>query len=287
MSASCQTPRLTRFAVLAVAGATALSIGACSSSNKTSQTTSTSTSTSTTVSTTTSPAPAGGEAHLSGLIASVAGNSIQVTKKDNTNAAVNFTSTTQITEITPATLADVTTGSCVTVRPTQEAQGGQPVTAASVKVSPSVNGACPAKPAGQGQGPGSTTPPPPGSPAPAPKPAPVRGSVASVSGNTINVSSTDPSGNTKQTAVNVDDKTTYSKKTAATTDAIVQGKCLWARGNQDNTGALQATSISVRQAKDGKCDQPSQSGQSSQSGQPSQPGQPSQSGQPSQPGPGR
>lgn len=268
MSASCQTPRLTRFAVLAVAGATALSIGACSSSNKSSPTTSTSTSTSTTVSTTTSPAPGQGEAHVSGLIASVAGNSIQVTKKDNTNAAVNFTSTTQVTEVTPATLADVTTGSCVTVRPTQEAQGGQPVTAASVKVSPSVNGACPAKPAGQGQGqgpsqgqgPGSTTPPPPGSPAPAPKPAPVRGSVASVSGNTINVTSTDPSGNTKQTAVTVDDKTTYSKKTAATTDAIVQGKCLWARGNQDNTGALQATSISVRPAKDGKCDQPEHAG---------------------------
>lgn len=258
MSASCQTPRFTRFAVLALAGATALSVGACSSSNKSSPSTSTSTSTSTVTSTATSQAPANGEAHVSGFIASVAGNSIQVTKKDNTTAAVNFTSTTKVTEVTPATLADVTSGSCVIVRPTQEPQGGQPVTAASVKVSPSVNGACPAKPAGQGPGQGqsSTTPAPPGSPAPAPKPAPVRGSVASVSGNTINVTSTDPSGNTKQTAVTVDDKTTYSKKTAANTDAIVQGKCLWARGTQDNSGTLQATSISVRAANDGKCDQP-------------------------------
>lgn len=261
MSARCQTPRLARLAVLAVAGATALSIGACSSSNKSSPTTSTSTSTSTVTTTATSQAPANGEARVSGLIASVAGNSVQVTKQDNSTAAVNFTSTTKITETTPATLADVTTGSCVIVRPTQEAQGGQPVTAASVNVSASVNGACPAKPAGQGQGPASSTPASPGSPAPAPKPAPVRGSVASVSGNTINVTSTDPNGNTKQTTVTVDDKTTYTKRASATTDAIAQGKCLWARGTLDNGGALQATSINVKQATDGKCDHPQQPGQ--------------------------
>lgn len=261
MSANCRTPRLTRLAVLAVAGLTALSMAACSSSNKSSPTTSTSTSTSVVTSTITSPAPASGEARVSGLIAYVAGNSIRVTKADNSTAAVNFTSTTKVTETIPAALTDVISGSCVTVRPTQEAQGGQPVTAASVKVSPSVNGACPAKPAAQGSGPGSTTPPPPGSSAPAPKPAPVRGSVASVSGNTINVTGTDTSGNTTQTAVTVDDKTKYSKQTSATTDAIAQGKCLWARGTMDNGGALQATSINVRQANDGKCGKPHQPGQ--------------------------
>ncbi|WP_197089803.1 DUF5666 domain-containing protein [Mycobacterium nebraskense] len=261
MSANCPTPRLTRVAVFAVTGVTALSIAACSSSNKSSPTTSTSTSTSVVTSTTTSPAPANGEARVSGLIASVAGNSIEVTKEDNSTAAVNFTSTTKVTETTPAALTDVTSGSCVTVRPTQEPQGGQPVTAASVKVSPSVNGACPAKPAGQGSGPGSTTPPPPGSPAPTPKPAPVRGSVASVAGNTINVTGTDASGNTTQTAVTVDDKTKYSKQASATTDAIAQGKCLWARGTMGSGGTLQATSINVRQASDGKCGKPKQPGQ--------------------------
>ncbi|WP_231996310.1 DUF5666 domain-containing protein [Mycobacterium scrofulaceum] len=240
---------------MAVAAAAALSVAACSSSNQSSPPTSTSTSTSVVTSTTTSPAPASGEARVSGLIASVAGNSIQVTKEDNSTAAVNFTSTTKVTETVPAALTDVTAGSCVTVRPTQEAQPGQPVTAAAVKISPSVNGACPAKPAGQGSAPSSTTPPPPGSPAPAPKPAPVRGSVASVSGNTINVGGTDPSGNTTQTAVTVDDKTKYSKQTTATTDAITQGKCLWARGTMDN-GTLQATSINVRQATDGRCGKP-------------------------------
>jgi hypothetical protein len=254
MPVSCHTPRLTRFAILAVTGAAALSVAACGPSNKSSPST-TSTSTSTVTSTTTSPAPAQGEAQVNGLIASVAGNSIQVTKEDNTNAAVNFTSTTRVTEVAPATLSDVTSGSCITVRPTQEIQGNQPATAASVRLSPSVNGTCPpGKESGQGS---TTSPPPPGSPTPAPaKPKPLRGSVASVTGNTITVAGTDTSGNTTQTAVTVDDKTRYSKLTTATPDAIAQGKCVNARGTLDNGGTLQATTIKLRPANDGKCGGP-------------------------------
>nr|WP_293044774.1 DUF5666 domain-containing protein [Mycobacterium sp.] len=89
----------------------------------------------------------------------------------------------------------------------------------------------------------------------------VRGSVASVSGNTINVTGTDPSGNTTQTAVTVDDKTKYSKQTSANTDAITPGKCLSARGTTDSGGVLQATSIKLRQAVDGKCGKPKQPGE--------------------------
>jgi hypothetical protein len=202
-------------------------------------------------STATSPAPAQGEAQVNGLIASVAGNSIQVTKEDNTNATVNFTSTTKVTEVGPATLSDVTSGSCITVLPTKdESQGGQPVTAESVRVSPSVNGTCPQPKA---SAPGSTSTPPSGSPTPAPaKAKPVRGSVASVTGNTITVAGTDTSGNTTQTTVTVDDMTKYSKLATATPDAIAQGKCVNARGTMDN-GALQATSIKLRAANDGKC----------------------------------
>lgn len=247
MPTSCPTRRLTRLAILAVTGATALSVAACGSSNQSSPT-STSTSTSTVTSTATSQAPAQGEAKVSGLIASVAGNSIQVTKEDNSTATVNFTATTKITEVSPATLSDVTNGSCVTVRPTREAQGGQPVTAASVRVSPSVNGTCPKPKENQ---PGSSTSPS-SSPTPA-KPAPVRGSVASVTGNTITVAGTDDRGNTTQTPVTVDDKTQYSKTVTATPDAIAQGKCVTASGTPDNGGTLQATSIKLRPATDGKC----------------------------------
>ncbi len=260
MSASCPVPRLSRLAVFAVAGATVLSLSACGSSNNSNSTsTSTSTSTSVVTSTTTSATP-NAEARVSGLIASVAGNSIQVTKEDNSTASVNFTSTTKITEAVPAGLPDVTPGSCVSAKPTQASAPGQPVTAATVMISESVNGACP-KPPQSAQG-GSTTTPPslPPSPAPA-KPAWVRGSVASVSGNTINLTNTDPSGNTTQTTITVDDKTKYSKQSSANTDAITPGKCLSARGTQDNGGALQATSIKLRQAVDGKCGKPKQPGQ--------------------------
>ena len=251
----CPTPRLTRFAILAVTGRHRAVHRRMQLVEQIEPDDAPSTSTSTVTSTTTSPAPASGEARVSGLIASVAGNSIQVTKEDNSTAAVNFTSTTKVTETTPAALTDVTSGSCVTVRPAKEAQGWQPVTAASVKVSPSVNGTCPAKGTGSGTGFHHRRRPPVHRRR-RPKPAPVRGSVASVSGNTINVTGTDPSGNTTQTAVTVDDKTKYSKQASATTDAIAQGKCLWARGTMDNGGTLQATSINVRQANDGKCGKP-------------------------------
>lgn len=239
---------LTRFAILAATGAAALSVAACGSSNN-STPASTSTSTSTVTSTSTSPAPAQGEASVKGLIASVAGNSIQVTKDDNTKAAVNFTATTKVTEVAPATLSDVTSGSCISVRPAQEIQGNQPVTAASVRVSPSVNGTCPP---GKESPQASTTTPPSGAPAPA-KPKPLRGSVASVTGNSITVAGADASGNTTQTTVTVDDNTKYSKLTTATPDAVAQGKCVSARGTLDSGGTLQATSIKLRPANDGKC----------------------------------
>lgn len=245
ISASCRTG----LAILAVSGAIALSIAACGSSNKSSPT---STASATGGSTTASSAPASGEVHVSGLIASVAGNAIQVTQEENGNATVDFTSSTKVTEVTAGALSDVTAGSCVTVRPTgEESQGGQPITAASVRVSPAVDGKCPQ---GKESASGSTGTAPSGSPTTAPaRLTAIQGSVASVAGNTINVTSTDASGNTSQTAVTVDDKTRYMKQTAATSQAITQGKCLAARGTKDDSGTLQATTIDLRPANDGKC----------------------------------
>lgn len=238
--------------MFAITGATALSIAACGSSNKAGPTTTTSAPAagSTTSSSATTP-PRNGEAHVNGLITSVAGNAIQVTQ-DSGNATVNFTDSTKVTEVTPATLTDVATGSCVWVRPTNE-QGGQPITAAFVRISPAVDGKCPpAKGAAPG---GSTTAPPPGSPTTAPaKRSFVKGAVASVAGNTINITSTDAGGATSQTAVTVNDKTRYSKRAGATSQAIAQGKCLAARGTKDGGGTLQATTINLRAAHDGKCE---------------------------------
>jgi hypothetical protein len=166
----------------------------------------------------------------------VAGNAAQVTQheSDKGNATVDFTGSTKVTETGPAALTDVTAGSCVSVRPQEGGQGGQPITAASVRVSPAVDGKC-----AQAKEPG--------------KRSAVRGAVASVAGNTINVTSTDASGNATQTAVTVSDKTKYNKQAAADTQAISAGKCLMAKGTQDGGGALQATTIDLRPAHDGKC----------------------------------
>jgi hypothetical protein len=181
----------------------------------------------------------------------VSGNAAQVTQEKG-NATVDFTTSTKVTEVTPAALTDVTVGSCVSVRPShEESQGGQPVTAASVRVSPAVDGKCPQ---GRESAPGSTTTPPSGAPTTAPaKRSGVRGAVVSVAGNTINVTSTDASGNTTHTPVTVTDRTRYAKQAPANTQAIAQGKCMTARGSQDGSGALQATTIDLKPANDGKC----------------------------------
>ena len=144
MSASLPTSRLARFAILTATGVTALSLAACGSSNTSSPTTSPSSpSTAVASPTTTSSAPApNGETRVSGLIASVAGNAAQVTQQ-NGNATVDFAGSTKVTETGPAALTDVTAGSCVSVRPAGSGQGGQPITAASVRVSPAVDGKCP------------------------------------------------------------------------------------------------------------------------------------------------
>jgi len=253
ISASSRLPRPTRFAVLAVTGAAALSIAACSSSNTSSPTTSPSSAASSpTTSQTTPSAPANGQARVSGLIASVSGNAVQVTQNENGNATVDFTPSTKINEVVPAALTDVTTGSCVTVQPGhEESQGGQPVTAATVRVRAAADGKCPqAKAGAPGSGPGSTTPAPSGSPA---KRSAMQGTVASVAGNTINITSTDASGNTAQTAVTVNDKTKYSKQASATSQAVSAGKCIAAWGTKDGSGTLQATTLDLRPANDGKC----------------------------------
>jgi hypothetical protein len=246
-------PRLTRLALIAVTGATALSVAACGSSNTASPTSSPSTGASSASpnaaapSTSSAPTPTPGkpEAHVSGLIASVSGNAAQITQ-GNGNATVDFTGSTTVTEVTLAAFSDVTTGNCVSVRPAHdESQGGQSVTAASVRISPAVNGQCPeGRPSGNGPGPT----PPSSSPMP-PKHPGVQGTVGSVAGNSITVNGTDGSA----TSVTVTDKTRYAKQVGSDTQAIAQGKCMTALGTQDGSGALQATTIKLRPANDGRC----------------------------------
>ena len=223
---------LTRLAILTVTGATALSVAACGASHNTN--TATSASPTSSAATPSSPsASANGKAWVSGLIASVSGDAIQVTQQTG-NATVDFTPSTKITEVTPAELTDVTAGSCVAVHPTRgSADTGGAVTAQSVRVSPAVDGKCPQPKHHAG----------------------VSGTVASVAGNTITVNGTDANGNTSQTNVTVTDTTKYTKQASTDAQALAQGKCIAARGSKDDSGTLQATAISVQPADNGNCPQ--------------------------------
>jgi len=72
------------------------------------------------------------------------------------------------------------------------------------------------------------------------------GSVASVSGDTIVVSETDPqTQQASQRTVTVTGTTTYTKTASATTDALKVGQCAVVQGSADNKGAVTATSIAV------------------------------------------
>ena len=74
--------------------------------------------------------------------------------------------------------------------------------------------------------------------------------MASVAGNTITVNGTDGAA---PITVAVTDRTRYSKQVSADTQSIAQGKCMTAQGSLDGGGAIQATTINLRPARDGAC----------------------------------
>jgi hypothetical protein len=261
-----------RYTVVALIAASAIPLAACGSSSTPSSspsstsgssTTSATTSTSAPTSTSTPNAAGGGHDHVAGQVASVTGNKVSVTER-NGSTTVDFSDSTKIAQIDTAGLTDVTAGSCVTVRPTRDsAQTGQ-ITAQRIMVSPANNGQCGGPQGGQngpvgqngpGQnGPGQNGPGGPNGPGGQPGggghggPG-VRGTVASVNGNTIQVTS---AGNQVNVAITPD--TIYTKRSDSSVSAIAQGKCIAARGTTDGSGALQATSITLRQAdQNGNC----------------------------------
>jgi len=240
---SVTSARLTRLAIFTLTGATALSVAACNASStpKPPSAAGPTSSAAASPSTPSKSPSANGKAWVNGMIASVSGDAIQVTEQSG-NATVDFTPSTKIAEITPGQLTDVTAGSCVAVHPTRDSAGtGGAITAQFVRISPAVDGKCqePEHPARANA-----------------KHRAVSGTVATVAGNTITVNATDADGNSSQSNVTVTDTTKYTKQTATDAQALSQGKCVAARGTKDDSGTLQATSISVQQADNGTCAQP-------------------------------
>jgi hypothetical protein len=231
----------TRFVIVAAAVAATLSITACGSSHDGAPSQSTGSSTNAASAPSQAPAPAPTQApteapsqvpaplkqqRVAGLIASVAGNTVRVTLSNGT-ASVDFTPVTKISEFGPAALSDVTTGSCVMVRPDRDnpTSGGM-IVAGLVWISPAIDGSCPQQD------------PPHGG---------VSGRVASVSGNSITINGA------SRTTVMVGENTHFSKEVATTSRAIATGKCISATGNGPDGGPLQATRISLRPTDEGKC----------------------------------
>jgi hypothetical protein len=171
---------------------------------------------------------------VAGLIASVSGNTVAVNQHNGGSATVNVTQSTTVAQVSPAQLSDITAGSCVTVRPTRDnGSGGAQITARRVMIGASSNDQCASPQNAHGHA--------------------VRGTVASVNGNTVVLNVPGDNGSTSQTNVAVDSNTTYTKRASATPAAITQGQCLAARGSKDSSGALQATNVTVAPANNGQC----------------------------------
>ncbi|GHF86904.1 hypothetical protein FHX82_004531 [Amycolatopsis bartoniae] len=241
---------LRRSLLIVAGGALALTLAACGSSD----------------SGTTAAAPAGqtqasGAAGAnrgpaaSGTVAQVGGSTIEVQNQTDGQVTVNFSGSTTFTDRVAATLADVTTGSCVVVNGT-----GTPVAAKSVQISAPVNGAC-----NGGFGGGGGMRPQNGSGSAAPRPSgtnnPGRGGFGGAFGKVTAVSGTGftveqdnrQTGATTSVQVTVDATTTYTKSQSADASALKVGECVTATGKADDTGAVTAQTISISQAGANGC----------------------------------
>ena len=192
-----------------------------------------------------------------GEIAAIDGRTLQVQNPMEGQVAVTYTAKTAITAEVAAEAADLEVGDCVMVT----GEGEDDVTATSVRISERTEGSC--SPAGSGRFEGG---PPPGDlqgelPEGVPTDLPDRavmmgafGEVTAVSANGFTVSTQLPgeeSATTRQVTTSAD--TTWTDTVDADAGSLKVGKCVSARGDRDDTGALTATSISVADPVDGEC----------------------------------
>lgn len=220
-----------------------------------------------------------------GMIASVKGSVLQVQSTDR-QTTVNFSGSTTITASNTADLSAVTAGLCITAAAIPaggasasgeaapsalpSASADEPFTATMIQLSDPENGQCSMGFPGGGAPPSAGAIPSggafpsdgavPGGAMPSGGAVPsgvpqgglggfgnrASGTVASVSGDSIVISETDPTSQAvTERTVTVDSTTTYTKRAAATTAALVVGQCAVVQGSTDSKGAVTATSIAV------------------------------------------
>lgn len=236
-----------QFSVLAIIGITALSTVACGSSTKSSSSESapsapSATSTSVAAPASETPVKVDGRLEVGGSIASVSGTRIEVSSPKGA-ASIALSESTRVWELTPAKLSDITAGACVTIRPASGAEGGTVVADAVVvgvnknseckKTNAQDNGGFPRSPLGG-----------------------FRGTVDSVTGTTIALTTNGDDGSKINTTVETNDLTLFADRHRVKADAIVEGKCIVARGNNDAGGVLQVDSINLPLVVNGACPLP-------------------------------
>ena len=218
-----------------------------------------------------SAAPAGGrggaqrQPGVSGLVAAVAGKTLQVQGSDG-QTAVTWTSKTTFSTVAATTADALEAGVCVSVRSgnaTPTSSGRIPAT--TVTVSQPVGGSCSARFGGGGGARSSGAPSavPSGMPSTGSSGQPggrpgggTNGTVASIEGSTFTVESSDPATSSGQATVTVTTSavTTWEQVKTATAKAATVGRCAAAQGVTDDTGALTATTIRIsKPTSDGTC----------------------------------
>lgn len=225
--------------------------------------------------------PGAGGGGVSGTIAYVSGQLMQV-QGGSMQTAVAWTGTTTISKETAGTLADVRVGSCVvatsftlgtggtsTAAPTAQPTVDPNAPATRVIVTPSVDGTCRIGALG-GSGGGAFTGRTPGqAPSGMPTARPSgsasggfgaaraagihTGLVTGVSGDTVSIRTTGQNGTAGTATFTVDGATTYTTTVKADAAAIVVGQCATAFGPSDTSGQVNATSITVSAPVDGTC----------------------------------
>ncbi len=235
----------THLGLLALVATTALSALACGSSTKPPPTESSTAPTTTAAAAapaSETPVNVDGREEVSGSIASVSGTRVEVSSPQG-SASVAFSESTKVMELTPSTLADITPGLCVTVRPASGAEGGTGV-ADAVVVGASSGGECKKTNAQDNAG------------LPRSPLGGFRGTVDAVTDTTIALTTSGTDGSTTNTTVETNDLTLFADRHRVKTDAIVEGKCIIARGNKDTGGVLQVETINLPLVVNGACPMP-------------------------------
>ncbi|HEY4458274.1 MAG TPA: DUF5666 domain-containing protein [Pseudonocardiaceae bacterium] len=213
-----------------------------------------------------------------GTAAAVNATSLEVQNPTSGQVTVNFTSSTTFSNTVSGTLADVTTGACVTVSSTATGSSrpapGTPITARTVTITQAGANGCTAGAGGfgGGRGPGggqggtgtSRPPRPSASTRPSGANGANRGNVGgfafgsvtavSATGFTVHSAARGQTAAT-DTTVTVNSSTTYSKVESATSSALAVGDCIAAVGSTDDTGAVTAKTIGISKPGPNGCTQ--------------------------------